>query len=314
MSRKGWFLFITISLFWGIPYLFIKIAVSEIDPAVVVFARIGLAAVVLIPVAIQRKALGQFRGRWPLLLLLACIHLVLPFLLISYGEQHISSSLTSLLIASEPLLIALFAWRFDPSERVTGLRLLGLLVGLAGVVALLGFDVSGDGQKVLGAGMVLLATAGYAVSALLAKRRSIVELPRLGVVTMECTISTILILPLAILRWPASVPSLPVLASLLVLGVVCTALALLAFFALIAEVGASRGSAFTYINPAVSVLLGVILLGESFDIATIIGFLLIILGSWLSTGGTLAIHKRRAVATDQSPVGEKLGSQSEASS
>src|SRR5258707_785151 len=305
MSRRGWLLFIAISIFWGIPYLFIKIAVSELDPAFVVFGRIVLAAVVLVPVALQREALRSFHGSWPLLLLLACVHLVFPFLLISYGEQHISSSLTSLLIASEPLLIALFALRFDPSEQVRGWRLVGLLVGLAGVVALLGFDVSGDQQKWLGAGMVLLAAAGYAVSALLAKRPAIVKLPRLGVVSMECTIATILLLPLAIAKWPRSMPDLPILASLLILGLICTALALLTFFALMAEVGGSRGSAFTYVNPAMSVLLGVLLLGEAFDAATVIGFLLIILGSWLSTGGMLPARLCAVLPLHRGPEGEK---------
>lgn len=305
MSRKGWLLFIGISIFWGIPYLFIKIAVNELDPAVVVFARIGMAAAVLVPIAIQRKALGPLLKRWPWLVLLACVHLFVPFLLISYGEQHISSSLTSLLIASEPLLIALFALRFDPSERVRGWRLVGLIVGLVGVLSLLGFDVSGDSQKWLGAGMVLVAAAGYAASALIAKQPAVVALPRLGVVSMECSLATILLLPLAIARWPSHAPSLPVIASLLVLGLICTALALLTFFALIAEVGASRGAAFTYINPAVSVLLGVLLLHETFDAATVIGFLLIILGSWLSTGGTLPRRVRAVLPTSSAAEKEK---------
>jgi drug/metabolite transporter (DMT)-like permease len=312
MSRKGWLLFIAISIFWGIPYFFIKVAVSDLDPAIVVFARIGIAAIVLLPVAFQRKALGQFRGRWPLLIALAFVHLAIPFLLISYGEQHISSSLTSLLIASEPLLIALFAFRFDPSERVRGLRLLGLFVGLGGVVTLLGFDISGDSQKVPGAVLVLLAATGYAASALLAKQPSIVALPRLGVVTVECSIATIILLPLAIVHWPTKMPTLPVIASLLALGLVCTALALLTFFALIAEVGASRGAAFTYVNPAVSVLLGVVLLNEGLNIATLSGFLLIILGSWLSTGGTLPSRWRFWAKRDHSPIEQEAGAGREA--
>lgn len=312
MSRKGWLLFIAISVFWGIPYLFIKIAVSQLDPAIVVFARIGIAAIILVPVALQRKVLGQFRGHWLPLIVLAFIHLAIPFLLISYGEQHISSSLTSLLIASEPLLIALLALRFDPSERVRGLRLLGLLVGLGGVVILLGFDISGDGQKLLGAGLVLLAATGYAASSLLAKRPAIVALPRLGVVAVECTVATIVLLPLAVTRWPGTMPDPEVLVSLLALGSICTALALLTFFALIAEVGASRSSAFTYVNPAISVLLGVALLGEGLSVATIIGFLLIILGSWLSTGGTLPARMRLMFQKRQPPAERKVGANREA--
>ena len=287
MTRKGWLLFTAMSVFWGIPYLFIKFAVRELDPAVVVFARVGIATAVLLPVAAQRGVLRQLRGGMLAIAVLACVQIVGPFLLISYGEQHIASSLTSLLIAADPLLVALFALRFDPSERVSGLRLVGLLIGMGGVVVLLGLDVGGDRQRLLGAALVLLAAAGYAASALLMKRPAIATLPSLGVVTVECVTATIVVLPLAVTRLPSKIPSLEVMVSLLVLGLICTALAYLAFFALVAEVGASRGTVITYVNPAVSVLLGVTLLGESLNAAIVMGFLLIIVGSWLSTGGIL---------------------------
>lgn len=287
MTHKGWLLFAAMSVFWGIPYFFIKIAVRELDPTIVVFARVCIAAIVLVPVAIQRKALQQLRGRWLAVALLSFVQITVPFLLISFGEQHIASSLASLLIASEPLLVALFALRFDPGEQVRGLRLLGLFVGLIGVVVLLGFDVSGDAQKWLGAIMVLVATASYASGALFVRRPSIAVLPRLGVVAIECTVATVVLLPLAVTRLPAKAPDMAVITSLIVLGLVCTALAMLTYFALLAEVGASRGIVFTYINPAISVLLGVMLLSESLSVAIMAGFLLIILGSWLSTGGTL---------------------------
>ena len=287
MTRKGWLLFTAMSVFWGIPYLFIKFAVRELDPAVVVFARVGIATAVLLPVAAHRGVLRQLRGGMLAIAVLACVQIVGPFLLISYGEQHIASSLTSLLIAADPLLVALFALRFDPSERVSGLRLVGLLIGMGGVVVLLGLDVGGDRQRLLGAALVLLAAAGYAAGALLIKRPAIAALPILGVVTVECTTATIVLLPLAVTRLPSRIPSLEVMVSLLVLGLICTALAYLAFFALVAEVGASRGTVITYVNPAVSVLLGVTLLGESLNAAIIVGFLLIIVGSWLSTGGIL---------------------------
>src|SRR5205823_14930787 len=132
MTRKGWLLFIAMSVIWGIPYLFIKIALQELDPAVVVFARVGIAALVLLPVAAQRGALRPLRGHWLMLAALALVQIVGPFLLISFGEQHIASSLTSLLIAADPLFVVLFALRFDASERVNGLRLIGLLIGMIG--------------------------------------------------------------------------------------------------------------------------------------------------------------------------------------
>ena len=287
MTRKGWLLFTAMSVFWGIPYLFIKIAVRELDPTVVVFARVGIAAAVLLPVAAYRGVLRQLRKRWLAIAAIACVQIAGPFLLISYGEQHITSSLTSLLIAADPLLVVLFALRFDPGERVNGPRLVGLLIGMGGVVTLLGLDVSGDQQRVIGAALVLLAAAGYAAGALLIKRPTVTALPSLGVVAIECVTATIVVLPLAVTRLPSKLPDLEVISSLLVLGLICTALAYLIFFALVAEVGASRGTVITYVNPAVAVFLGVTLLGESLNPAIVVGFLLIIVGSWLSTGGTL---------------------------
>lgn len=304
MTRKGWLLFSAMSVIWGIPYLFIKIAVRELDPAVVVFARTGIAAVVLLPVAAHRGVLHHLGKRWLVVAALACVQIAGPFLLISYGEQHIASSLASLLIAAEPLLVVLFALRLDPSERVNRVRLVGLLIGMGGVVTLLGLDVGGDEQRLLGAIFVLLATMGYAFSVLLIKRPTIAALPRLAVVTIECITTAVILSPLALTRLPGKIPGQEVMVSLLVLGLICTALAYLLFFALVAEVGASRGTVFTYVNPAVSVLLGVALLGEPLNAAIITGFLLIILGSWLSTGGTLPPSLRQHLPI-QSPFFQK---------
>jgi drug/metabolite transporter (DMT)-like permease len=230
---------------------------------------------------------------------LSFVQITGPFLLITYGEQHIASSLTSLLIATDPLLVALFALRFDPSERVSCLRLVGLLLGLGGVVALLGFDVGGDEQRLLGAGFVLLASACYAAGALLVKRPTIASLSSLGVVAVECTVATVVLSPLALTRLPTRIPSLEVIVSLLVLGLICTVLGLLTFFALVAEVGASRGTVFTYVSPAVSVLLGVTLLGEPFSMVTVAGFALIIVGSWLSTRSALPLSLGRLLQLRQ---------------
>jgi drug/metabolite transporter (DMT)-like permease len=287
MTHKGWVLFALISLFWGIPYLFIKLAVREIDPSLVVFARVGIAAVVLVPIALQRRLLQQLSGHWRAITILALVQIVAPFLLISYGEQHIASSLASLLIAADPLLVALFALRFDASERVGGLRLLGLGIGMGGVIALLGLDIGRDTHALLGSALVLVAAGGYAAGALLVKGPRIASLPSLGVVAAECVVASLVLAPLAATHLPKRLPDLTVMASLLVLGVVCTALAWLIFFALVAEVGASRATVFTYVNPAIAVLLGISVLGEPLNAATIAGFLLIMIGSWLSTGGTL---------------------------
>jgi drug/metabolite transporter (DMT)-like permease len=304
MTRKGWLLFIAISVFWGIPYFFIKIAVRELDPSVIVFARAAIAAVILIPLAAQGKMLRPLLRHWPILILFSLIHMVGAFLLISYGEQHVSSSLTSLLIAANPLLVALIALGFDKSERVNGPRLIGLLIGMGGLVVLLGFDVGGDGQMWFGAALILLAATGYAIGALMLKHRPLVELPRIAVAAAECSVTTLVLLPVIMTRLPGKVPSVEVLVSLLILGIICTALALPTFFALIAEVGASRGTVITYVNPAVAVLLGVLVLQEQITFATIAGFLLIIAGSWLSTTGSIPFLTAHNIPQPEVPRAE----------
>lgn len=282
MTRRAWLLFAAVSLLWGVPYLFIKVAVAEVPPVTVVFARVALAAALLGPVAARRGTLRGLRGRLPQLALLALLEITIPFLLISMGEQRITSSLAGLLIASMPLFVALLALRFDPAERVTGARLLGLLVGIAGVAALLGIDLGGDLSQVAGGAMVLLATLCYATSTLLVKR-AFSDVPMLGVVTVATAISALLLAPFALALTPARLPSLNVALALVGLGVLCTAAGLLAYFALIVEAGPSRAAVITYMNPAVAVALGVAVLGEPLTGAILAGFALIIAGSWLST-------------------------------
>ncbi len=304
MTRKGWLLFLAMSVFWGIPYFFIKIAVRELDPSVVVFARAAIAACILIPIALRGKMIRPLFRHWPIVLLFSIIHMAGAFLLISYGEQHVASSLTSLLIASNPLIVALLALGFDKSERINGSRLVGLLIGLGGLVVLLGFDVGRDKQVWFGALLILLAATGYAIGALMLKHRPLVALPRIAVAAAECSTTTVLLLPLVLTRLPSRVPDAGVLLSLLLLGVICTALALPTFFALIAEVGASRGTVITYVNPVVSVLLGVAVLQEPLTMATILGFVLIIAGSWLSTTGSIPFLTTRKIPQPEAPTAE----------
>jgi drug/metabolite transporter (DMT)-like permease len=282
MTRRAWLMFAAVSLLWGVPYLFIKVAVAELPPVTVVFVRVAIAALLLGPVAARRGALLELRGRLPQLALLSLLEITIPFLLISMGEQRITSSLTGLLIAALPLFVALLALRFDSAERVGGSRLLGLLLGIGGVAALLGIDVGGDTAQLAGAAMVLLATLCYASSTLLVKR-AFSDVPMLGVVTAATAISSLVLAPFALALTPARLPSLQVMLALGALGVLCTAAALVLYFALIVEAGPSRAAVITYLNPAVAVALGVVVLGEPLTGAIIAGFLLIIAGSWLST-------------------------------
>src|SRR5262249_26207586 len=226
-------------------------------------------------------------------------------LLISAGEEHISSSLTGLLIASEPLLVALLALRLDVTERVNRTRLVGLLLGIAGVGALLGLDVGGDRLALLGAGMVLAATACYATGVLLVNRR-FDDVPRVPLAPGALVAGAVLLIPGALLALPASAPSPGALAAVATLGVACTAVGFLGFFALIAEVGAGRASVITYVNPAVAVALGVAVLGEPFGPAAVAGFLLIVAGSWLSTGGSPPWLRRRTARDAPTKGGANL--------
>jgi drug/metabolite transporter (DMT)-like permease len=248
----------------------------------VVFVRVALAAALLAPVAARRGALRGLRGRLLPLVVLSLTEITVPFLLISMGEQRITSSLAGLLIAAMPLFVALLALRFDAAERVSGSRLLGLLLGLGGVAVLLGVDLGGDLEQLVGGALVLLATLCYASSTLLVKR-AFSDVPMLGVVTVATAISSLLLAPFALALTPARLPSASVVLALVALGVLCTAAGLLSYFALIVEAGPSRAAVITYMNPAVAVALGVAILDEPLTGGIVAGFVLILAGSWLST-------------------------------
>jgi drug/metabolite transporter (DMT)-like permease len=286
MSARAWMCFAAVSVLWGVPYLFIKLAVDEVDPGFVAWSRVALGALVLAPLAVRSGALRGLRRRWRPILAYAAAEIVVPFPLIAFGERHVSSSLAAILIAAVPLTIALLALRFDPSERVDGTRLAGLVVGLAGVVALVGLDVAGSASELLGTACVLVAVLGYAAGPMIL-RAHLGDVDPRGLVTASLAVAAVLLAPLALAGAPRALPSAGVLASIAVLGVACSALAFVLFATLIQEVGAGRASVITYIAPTVAVALGVTLLGESLGVGAIAGLLLILAGSWLSTDGRL---------------------------
>jgi drug/metabolite transporter (DMT)-like permease len=286
MSARAWMCFAAVSVLWGVPYLFIKLAVDEVDPGFVAWSRVALGALVLAPLAVRSGALRGLRRRWRPILAYAAVEIVVPFPLIAFGERHVSSSLAAILIAAVPLTIALLALRFDPSERVDGTRLAGLVVGLAGVVALVGLDVAGSASELLGTACVLVAVLGYAAGPMIL-RAHLGDVDPRGLVTASLAVAAVLLAPLALAGAPRALPSAGVLASIAVLGVACSALAFVLFATLIQEVGAGRASVITYIAPTVAVALGVTLLGESLGVGAIAGLLLILAGSWLSTDGRL---------------------------
>jgi drug/metabolite transporter (DMT)-like permease len=265
-----------------VPYLFIKIAVEDLSPGFVAWSRVAMAALVLLPIAWRTGALRALPLRW--LAAFAFFEITMPFPLIAFGEQRVSSSLAAILIAAVPLVIAALALRFDHGERPTRARFVGMMVGLAGVVALVGIDIGGRGSELVGAAAVLAATFGYACGPLIAKRHLSADDP-LGPVAGALGIASLFLLPLAVAGWPTEMPSDDATASVFALGLVCTAIAFLLFFRLIAEVGPSRASIITYVNPVVALALGVAILDEHVTTGAVCGLLLILAGSWLSTDG-----------------------------
>lgn len=279
MTRRGWVLFAAMALIWGIPYLLIKVAVGELSPITLVVLRTLIGAVVLVPIAAVRGDLRPVLRSWKPVLAYTFVEVAVPWLLLSNAEQHLTSSLTGLLIAAVPLIGAVLGLLMKDDDELSVRRIAGLVVGFVGVAALLGLDFS---QVDLGAaGEVGLVTIGYAIGPMIIARR-LSGVPALGVVAASLALTALVYAPFGLLQLPAALPSARVLAAVAILGVVCTAGAFLLFFALIAEVGPLRAQAITYVNPAVALALGVAVLGEPFTIGAVVGFVLILVGLLLA--------------------------------
>lgn len=283
------------SFIWGIPYLFIKIAVSELTPASLVFLRCAIGAALLLPIAAARSDLKPLLPHWKWIVAYTFVEVAAPWFLLSDAERRISSSLSGLLIALVPSIGAILAWATGSDDRLDARRIAGLGLGFLGVAALVGLDVSaGDIGAVAEVALVAL---GYALGALIIGRK-LSGLPLFGVVAASLTLTLVAYAPVGIAQLPSALPSPQVIFAVAVLGVVCTALAFLIFFPLIAEVGAARATVITYVNPAVALALGVAFLGEPLTIGIVLGFVLIVLGSVLATRRTAP---RPSAALSRSP-------------
>jgi drug/metabolite transporter (DMT)-like permease len=287
MTRRAWLAFAAISLIWGVPYLFIKIAVDGgVTPLALAWTRVTMAAVVLLGLAWRAGTLSTLRGRGRWLLAYAVAEISLPFPLIAAGEVHVASSLAAIIIAAVPLVGALLAIRFDAAELPTPIRALGLVVGFGGVVLLVGVDVAGNARELLGAGAILLAAVGYAIGPMVIKHRLASLDPR-ATMGASLAIASLLLAPGAAIDRPHAAPTAGAIGAVVVLGLLCTAVAFVIFTVLIREAGTSRATVITYVNPVIAVALGVLLLGERPGAGAIAGLLLILAGSWLSTDGRL---------------------------
>ena len=265
---------------WGIPYLFIKIAVGELTPASLVFLRAAIGTVLLLPLAAARKDLAPLVWQWKWIVIYTFVEVAAPWFFLSDAERRISSSLTGLLIAAVPSIGAVLAVLVGGHDRLDSRRIVGLALGFLGVAALVGLDVRADDLGAIG--QVGLVALGYAIGPMIIERK-LARLPSLGVVAASLGVTAVAYAPFGLAQLPSTLPSASVLLAVAVLGVVCTALAFVLFFALVAEVGAPRATVITYVNPAVALALGVALLGEPFTLGIAIGFVLIVLGSILAT-------------------------------
>jgi drug/metabolite transporter (DMT)-like permease len=264
---------------WGIPYLLIKVAVKGVGPVDLVFLRVVLGAVLLVPIALTRVQVRPLVSRWRWIVAYTIIEMAIPWVLLSDAELRISSSLSGLLVSTVPLIGVGVGLLTRSGERHGWRRILGLAIGLVGVAVLVGFDISSSTFQAIA--QVLVVAVCYATGPLIITTK-LSDLPALGVIAASLLLAAIGYAPAAIVELPHAWPSGDVIAAVITLGVVCTALAFLLFFALIAEVGPVRATVITYVNPAVAVTLGVLLLHEAFTGAIAAGFAMILLGSVLA--------------------------------
>ncbi|WP_067535166.1 DMT family transporter [Nocardia crassostreae] len=286
MSRRGWALFLAMGVIWGVPYAMIRVAVEDFDPLFVAFGRTLLGALVLLPIALYTKVFTVALRHWRWVLVYTLVEITVPWLMIGMAETRLNSSTVGLLIAAVPLVAMVIVTRIG-HERLDTRRIIGLFVGFAGVAALVGLDI--DTSNVWALAAIGVTVVGYAIGAIIIDRK-LSDLPPIGVVTASLVIATAIYLPFAVFRTPAHLPA-DATWSVVGLGLICTALAFVVFFALIGEVGAARATVITYINPAVALAVGVSLLGEPLTAGMAIGFPLVIIGSILGTAKAKAAVK-----------------------
>jgi len=279
MSKRGWILFLALGVLWGMPYLLIRIAVAEYDPLMVAGTRTLIGSLLLLPIALHRKALAPAFKKWKWLIAFTLVEITVPWVLLGHAEKHLNSSTAGLLIAAVPLIAAVIITRLG-HEKLEPRRLFGLCLGFAGVALLVGLDIDLSDFGAVGATM--LTALGYAIGPIIIDRK-LNDVPALGVITGSLILATLIYVPFAPMFWPTHF-DVNAAWAVVGLGVLCTAAAFLVFFALIAEVGPARATVITYINPAVAIILGALVLNEPLTIGMGIGFPLVIIGAIIGTG------------------------------
>lgn len=282
VTRRGLLLFLALGVAWGIPYLFIKIAVAELEPAMVVLARSGLAAVLLLPLAFFRREVIPLLKHWKPLLVYTLVEIVLPWYFLSSAEQRLPSSTAGLLLAAVPLAGVGVAVLMGRPARFAWFNWVGIGAGMLGVAALVGLDVAGS--DLVAVAEIAVTVVGYALGPAILSRW-MPDAPGVGLTAVSLAITAIVYLPVVALTggFPSAWPSTPAVVAIVVLAVVCSALAFVLMVALIGEIGPVRATAITYLNPAVAIAAGALVLGEAITVWTVVGFVLVIGGSFLVT-------------------------------
>ncbi len=302
MDRRSWTLLLVLAAIWGASYMFIAIGLRDLDPVMIAFLRIALAALVLAPIAASRGAFAGLRERLPMLVLLGAVQAAGPWVLLALGQEEVSSSLAGILVASTPLFTALLAIRFDQEERAEGLRLVGVGIGIVGVAVLLGLDLGGSSAALLGGLAIVLASLGYAIGGFMVKHR-FGPIQPIGIAAGVMIASTLLLALPAAFFLPTEVPGIGPVAAVTALGVVGTGIAFVIFYELMTTVGPARTFIVTYLAPAFAVVYGATLLDEEVTVATIAGLALIVGGSYLAAEGRLPWTSRPPAGDVPPPPG-----------
>lgn len=299
MSRRYAFLLLVLGAIWGSSYLFIKIGVRDLSPADLIEVRLLFAAPVLVAFAWSRYGAGSLARAWRPGLVLAALNAAIPFTLIAWGERRVDSGTAAVANSSVPIFLALLAFFFVPSERSTGWRLVGVLLGLVGVAILAGVHPQGGWNGTIGIGAIVLASISYAAANLYAGRRMGAGGPVLAAVSM--TGAFFLLLPLALATLPSHTPGWRSLGSGVVLGLLGTAIAQILSYRMIGMYGSSRSVLVAYMLPAFALLYGAVFLGEGVTPQKLAGLVLISAGVSLGTGAVrLASRRVRRASARQS--------------
>ena len=294
MSKKAPLLFLTVGVIWGTPYFFIEIAIEHFQTPSIVFLRVFLGAIILLPIAIKKGMLGRTLRAWPAVLAFAVFEMVGPWYLITEAERSINSSLAGLLITTVPFIAAFLVGLLGDRSAWHPLTILGLVLGFAGVVSLVGIDVFAGHIMVTPVLMMLIAAVGYAVAPIIANRMP-TDVPTLGVIAVSLAMVSLIYAPFAAVTLTQDIqvgPSLGAWASVIVLGALCSALAFVIFFTLIREIGPARASLITYVNLAVAAVLGVVFLDEAITAGILVGFPLVVVGSYLASRRRMAYIRK----------------------